>query len=326
MQIHWRRRSVLMALAAALPGLAAAAGEAYPGKPLKLVVPMAAGGNGDIIARLVGKDLTELLAQPVVIDNRPGAGGNIGADAVAKSPADGYTLVLGAVGTHAINASLYRRMPYDIRRDFTPVTMMASVPNVLVVHPALPVRNVQELIAYAKAKAGGLNFASSGAGSSIHLSGEMFKSMTGVQMTHVGYKGSAPALTDLLAGQVDLMFDNLPTALPHIQSGKLRALAVTSTTRSPVLPEVPTMEQAGVKGFEAGSWFGILAPAKTPPEVVDALDRSIQAALQRPGTRQALSERGFQPAVKGPRTFAAFIDQEIDKWAAIVKASGATVD
>lgn len=326
MAMRCSRRAAVLTLAAIVPGIASAAGEAYPQRPLKLVVPMAAGGNGDIIARLIGKDLTDLLKQPVIIDNRPGAGGNIGADAVAKASSDGYTLVLGAVGTHAINASLYRRMPYDIRRDFTPVTMMASVPNVLVVHPSLPVKNVQELVAYAKSKPGGLNFASSGAGSSIHLSGEMFKSMTGVPMSHVAYKGSAPALTDLLAGQVDLMFDNLPTSLPHIQSGKLRALAVTSTTRSPALPDVPTMEQAGIKGFEAGSWFGILAPAGTPPEVVDALDRSIEAALQKPQMRQALSERGFQIAVKGPRAFAAFIDQEIDKWAAIVKASGATAD
>ncbi|MEJ8847730.1 tripartite tricarboxylate transporter substrate binding protein [Variovorax rhizosphaerae] len=293
---------------------------------MKLVVPMAAGGNGDIIARLIGKDLAQLLGQPVLVDNRPGAGGNIGADAVAKSPADGYTLVLGAVGTHAINASLYKRMPYDIRRDFTPISMMAAVPNVLVVPASLPVKSVQELIDYGKKRSGGLNFASSGAGSSIHLSGEMFKSMTGLQMTHVAYKGSAPALTDLLAGQVDLMFDNLPTSLPHIQSGKLRALAVTSTARSAALPDVPTMEQAGLKGFEAGSWFGILAPAKTPPAVVEALDRDIQASMARPETRQALLDRGFQPAIKGPRAFATYIDQEIAKWGAIVKASGATAD
>lgn len=326
MMMHSRRRFVLVALAAALPGFSAVAADNYPKEPVKLVVPMAAGGNGDIIARLIGKDLTEILGQPVIVDNRPGAGGNIGANVVAKAPSDGYTLVLGAVGTHAINASLYKRMPYDIRRDFTPVTMMASVPNVLVVNPSLPVKNVQELIAYGKKKQGGLNFASSGAGSSIHLSGEMFKSMTGVPMTHIAYKGSAPALTDLLAGQVDLMFDNLPTALPHIKTGKLRALAVTSTARSPSLPDVPTMEQAGVKGFEAGSWFGILAPAKTPPEVVNTLDREIQAALARPETRKALIDRGFQPTVKGPSAFAAFIDQEIDKWAAIVKASGATAE
>ena len=221
----------------------------YPSKPVKLVVPMAPGGNGDIIARLIGQDLAAALKQPLIIDNRPGAGGNIGADAVAKSPADGYTLVLGAVGTHAINASLYKKMPYDIQRDFTPVTMMASVPNVLVVHPSLPVNSVQELIAYGKKNPGKLNFASSGGGSSIHLSGEMFKSMTGVEMAHVAYKGSAPALNDLLAGQVQLMFDNLPSSLQFIKGNRLRALAVTSTTRSAALPDVPTMVEAGVPGF-----------------------------------------------------------------------------
>jgi tripartite-type tricarboxylate transporter receptor subunit TctC len=298
----------------------------YPSKPVKLVVPMAAGGNGDIIARLVGQDLTAALGQPVVIDNKPGAGGNLGADAVAKSPADGYTLVLGAVGTHAINASLYKHMPYDIQRDFAPVTMMASVPNVLVVHPSLPVNSVQELIAYAKKNPGRLNFASSGAGSSIHLSGEMFKSMAGVDMAHVAYKGSAPALNDLLSGQVQLMFDNLPTSLPHIQAGKLRALAVTSVTRSPALPSVPTMVEAGVPNFEAGSWFGILAPAGTPKAVVAKLDADIQKALARAEMQQKLTERGFQPAVKGPELFSRHISQEIAKWSRIVKQSGATAD
>lgn len=298
----------------------------YPSRPVKLVVPMAPGGNGDIIARLIGQDLAAALKQPLVIDNKPGAGGNIGADAVAKSPADGYTLVLGAVGTHAINASLYKKMPYDIQRDFTPVTMMASVPNVLVVHPSLPVNSVQELIAYGRKSPGKLNFASSGAGSSIHLSGEMFKTMTGVEMAHVAYKGSAPALNDLLAGQVQLMFDNLPTSLPHIQAGKLRALAVTSTTRSPALPSVPTMIEAGVPGFEAGSWFGILAPAGTPKDVVAKLDADIQKSLARSDMKQTLIERGFQPAVKGPEAFSRYIDQEIIKWGRIVKQSGATAD
>ena len=298
----------------------------YPSKPVKLVVPMAPGGNGDIIARLIGQDLAAALKQPLIIDNRPGAGGNIGADAVAKSPADGYTLVLGAVGTHAINASLYKKMPYDIQRDFTPVTMMASVPNVLVVHPSLPVNSVQELIAYGKKNPGKLNFASSGGGSSIHLSGEMFKSMTGVEMAHVAYKGSAPALNDLLAGQVQLMFDNLPTSLPHIKAGKLRALAVTSTKRSPALPSVPTMIEAGVPGFEAGSWFGILAPAGTPKDVVAKLDADIEKSLARSDMKQKLIERGFQPDVKGPEAFSRYIDQEIVKWGRIVKQSGATAD
>ena len=299
---------------------------AYPSKPVKIIVPMAAGGNGDIIARLIGQDLTAALGQPVIIDNKPGAGGNIGADAVAKSQSDGYTLVLGAVGTHAINASLYKKMPYDIQRDFAPVTMMASVPNVLVVHPSLPVNSVQDLIAYGEKNPGKLNFASSGAGSSIHLSGEMFKSMTGVEMEHIGYKGSAPALTDLIAGHVQLMFDNLPTSLPYIQSGKLRALAVTSKARSPVLPSVPTMIEAGVPGFEAGSWFGILAPAGTPKEAIAKLDSQIEESLARSDMKQKLMARGFLPDVKGPEEFSRHIGEEISKWGRIVRQSGATVE
>lgn len=321
-----RRHSLSLALALIGSTSAAHAQNTYPSKPIRLIVPMAAGGNGDIIARLIGQDLSGLLSQPVLVDNKPGAGGNIGADSVAKAPSDGYTLVLGAVGTHAINASLYKKMPYDIQRDFAPVTMMAAVPNVLVVHPSLPVYSVQDLIAYGKKHSGKLNFASSGAGSSIHLSGEMFKSMTGVEMAHVSYKGSAPALTDLIAGQVQLMFDNLPTSLPHIQAGKLRALAVTSPTRSPSLPSVPTMIEAGVPGFEAGSWFGILAPAGTPKDVVALLDRDIQRSLATPEMLRKLTERGFQPATKGPDAFAQYIGQEIRKWDRIVKQSGATAD
>lgn len=324
-----RRRLGLLAFALCLLVLGQAQAQAqgaYPAKPVRIVVPMAPGGNGDIIARLIGQDMAAALGQPVVVDNKPGAGGNIGADQVAKSPADGYTLVLGAVGTHAINGSLYKKMPYDIQRDFAPVTMMASVPNVLVVNPALPVKSVQELIAYGKTNPGKLSFASSGAGSSIHLSGEMFKSMTGVEMSHIPYKGSAPALQDLIGGQVQLMFDNLPTSLPHIRSGKLRALAVTSLTRSPSLPNVPTLAESGLTGFEAGSWFGILAPAGTPKEVVAKLDADIQKSLNRVDMSQKLQELGFQPSIKGPDAFRQYIGQEIKKWERVIKQSGATAD
>lgn len=320
------RRTFAAALLAASAMPMAMAQAIYPSKPVRLVVPMAAGGNGDIIARLIGQDLTTLLGQPMLVENKPGAGGNIGADAVAKSPPDGYTLVLGAVGTHAINASLYKKMPYDILRDFAPVTMMASVPNVLVVPASLPVNSVKELIAYGKQNPGKLNFASSGAGSSIHLSGEMFKTMTDIDMAHVAYKGSAPALTDLLGGNVQLMFDNLPTSLPHIQSGKLKALAVTSLQRSPSLPNVPTMVESGLAGFEAGSWFGVLAPANTPRDVVALLDRDIQRSLAQPETRRKLTDKGFQPNVKGPEEFRTYIGQEISKWRKIVQTSGATAD
>lgn len=324
--LKFNRRQALGSLLALTGAPLLHAQPTYPVRPIRLVVPMAAGGNGDIIARLIGQDLGSMLGQPVLIDNKPGAGGNIGADQVAKATADGYTLVLGAVGTHAINASLYQRMPYDIQRDFVPVTMMASVPNVLVVHPSLPVKTVKELIAYGKANPGKLSFASSGAGSSIHLSGEMFKSMAGVDMSHVPYKGSAPALTDLIGGQVQLMFDNLPTSLPHIKSGKLRAIAVTSLTRSPSLPDVPTLAESGLPGFEAGSWFGILAPAGTPRNVVDLLNADIQKSLARGDMQKTLVERGFQPSVKGPEQFQQYIAQEIKKWQTVIKQSGATAD
>src|SRR5438034_5972010 len=260
--VHFAR-----ALAAALLVVAApvALGQvAYPTKPVRLVVPFPAGGTTDLLARAAAQKLSEAWGQQVIVDNRPGAAGNIGAELVAKAAPDGYTLLMGTVGTHAINASLYAKMPYDHVKDFAPVILVAGVPNVLVVNPSLPVHSVQELIAYAKANPGKLNFASSGSGTSIHLSGELFKVMTGVQMTHVPYKGSAPALQDLLGGQVQLMFDNLPPSLPQIKAGRLRALAVTSATRAPALPDVPTVAEAGLPGFEASSWFGVLAPAGTP--------------------------------------------------------------
>src|SRR5437660_7664528 len=256
--VHFAR-----ALAAALLVVAApvALGQAaYPTKPVRLVVPYPPGGTTDLLARAAAQKLSEAWGQQVIVANRPGAAGNIGAELVARSAPDGYTLLMGTVGTHAINASLYAKMPYDHVKDFAPVILVAGVPNVLVVNPQLPVNTVPGLVAYAKANPGKLNFASSGSGTSIHLSGELFKTMTGVQMTHVPYKGSAPALTDLIGGQVQLMFDNLPSALPQIKGGKLRAIAVTSTKRAPALPDIPTMAESGLPGFEASSWFGVLAP------------------------------------------------------------------
>jgi len=259
-----------------------AAAQNYPTKPIRLVVPFPAGGTTDILARAAAQKLSEALGQQVVVDNRPGAGGNIGADIVAKSAPDGYTLLMGTVGTHAINPSLYTKMPYDHFKDFVPVVLVAGVPNVLVVTPSLPVNSVQDLIKLAKEKPGQINFASSGSGTSIHLSGELFKTMTGVEMTHVPYKGSSPALTDLMGGQVQLMFDNLPSALPQIKGGKLRAIAVTSTKRAPALPDIPTMAESGLPGFEASSWFGVLAPAGTPPAVVTRINTEINKWLQSP--------------------------------------------
>ena len=298
----------------------------FPSKPIRIVVPFPAGGTTDILARAVAQKLTETMGQTVVVDNRPGAGGNIGAELVAKSPPDGYTLLMGTVGTHAINASLYAKMPYDHVRDFAPVILVAGVPNVLVVNPSVPANNVQELIAYIKANPGKVNFASSGSGTSIHLAGELFKTMAGVSMTHVPYKGSAPAVTDLLGGQVQLMFDNLPSALPQIKAGKLRALAVTSAQRASALPDVPTVAEAGLPGFDATSWFGLLAPAGTPKDVVAKLNAEVAKWLASPEAREKLASQGAIAAGQSPEDFTRHIAAETAKWQKVVKESGAKVD
>src|SRR5881227_369126 len=298
---------------------------AYPTKPVRIVVPFPAGGTTDIIARATAQKLSEAWGQQVIVDNRPGAAGNIGAELVAKAAPNGYTLLMGTVGTHAINASLYAKMPYDHVKDFAPVILVAGVPNVLVVNPQVPVNSVPELIAYAKANPGKLNFASSGSGTSIHLSGELFKAMTGVQMTHVPYKGSAPALTDLIGGQVQLMFDNLPSSLAFIKAGKLRALAVTSASRAPALPDVPTVADT-VPGFEASSWFGVLAPAGTPPEIIARINGEVTKWLATPEAKEKLTAQGANVAGGTPQDFAKHIQAETAKWAKVVKESGAKVD
>jgi tripartite-type tricarboxylate transporter receptor subunit TctC len=315
------------AIGASLALVAAwASAQTYPAKPIRIVVPFPPGGATDILARDVAQKLSEAWGQQVIVDNRPGAGGNIGSELVAHSAPDGYTLEMGTVGTHAINASLYARMPYDHVKDFAPVILVAGVPNVLVVNPAVPANSVAELIAYAKANPGKLNFASSGNGTSIHLSGELFKVMAGVQMTHIPYKGSAPAMQDLLGGQVQLMFDNLPPSLPQIKAGKVRALAVTSLTRAPALPDVPTVAEAGLPGFEASSWFGILAPAGTPPAIVARLNAEIAKWLATPEAKEKLSKQGANAAGGTPEDFAKHIAAETAKWAKVVKDSGAKID
>jgi tripartite-type tricarboxylate transporter receptor subunit TctC len=298
----------------------------FPSKPIRIVVPFPAGGTTDILARAVAQKLTDTLGQTVVVDNRPGAAGNIGAELVAKSPPDGYTLLMGTVGTHAINASLYAKMPYDHVKDFAPVILVAGVPNVLVVHPSVPANNVQELIAYIKANPGKVNFASSGSGTSIHLAGELFKTMAGLSMTHVPYKGSAPAVTDLIGGQVQLMFDNLPSALPQIKAGKLRALAVTSAQRASALPDVPTVAEAGLPGFDATSWFGLLAPAGTPKDVVAKLNAEVAKWLASTEAREKLAAQGAIAAGQSPEDFTRHIAAETAKWQKVVKESGAKVD
>ena len=300
--------------------------QSYPSRPVRLVVPFPAGGTTDILARAMAEKLSGALGQQFVVDNRPGAGGNIGSDIVAKSPPDGYTLLMGTVGTHAINPSLYPKMPYDHVKDFVPVVLVAGVPNVLVVNPTVPAKTVAELIALAKEKPGTINFASSGNGTSIHLSGELFKLLAGVQIAHVPYKGSAPALTDLIGGRVQIMFDNLPSALPHIKGGKLRALAVTSSKRAPALPDLPTIAESGVAGFEASSWFGILAPAATPRDIVQRINAEANKALHAPDMREKLLAQGAEAVGNSPEFFADYIRTETVKWAKVVKDSGARVD
>jgi tripartite-type tricarboxylate transporter receptor subunit TctC len=305
-----------------LNGAGVARAQDYPSQPVRFVVPFAPGGTTDVLARLVGEKLSASLGQQFVVDNQAGAGGNIGTAQVAKAKPDGYTLLMGTVGTHAINASIYPRLPYDPIKDFAPVTLVATVPNVLVVNPEVPANSVAELILLAKEKPGELNFASSGNGTSIHLSGELFKSMTGVDMVHVPYKGSGPAVVDLLGGQVQMMFDNLPSSAPQITAGKLRPLGVTSKERSPTLPDVPTIAEAGLPGYEALSWFGVLAPAGTPDAIVAKLQEEIAAALADPAMRERLAELGAVPVGDTPAEFADFISAETAKWAKVVQEAG----
>ncbi|MES2941069.1 MAG: tripartite tricarboxylate transporter substrate binding protein [Pseudomonadota bacterium] len=306
---------------------------AWPAKPVRIVVPFAPGGTTDILARALAPELTKAFGQSFVVENRAGAGGNIGADVVAKSAPDGYTLVMGTVGTHAINKSLYSKMPYDVQKDFVPISLVAGVPNVMVVNTekaaARGIHSVADFVKHAKANPGKLNMASSGNGTSIHLAGELFKSMAGVYMTHFPFTGSGPALFSLIAGDMDVMFDNLPSSMPHIKSGKLKALAVTSSQRSAALPDVPTVEEAGgptLKGFEASSWFGLLAPAGTPPDIVNRIQQETAKALATPAMKERLLAQGAIPSGNTPAQFAQLIDREIRKWAPVVKASGAKVD
>lgn len=325
---HWIR-----AAGAALLVLAGAAGaQSYPSKPIKIVVPFAAAGTTDLLARAVGAELGKAFGQPVIIENRPGAGGNVGADVVAKAAPDGYTLLMGTVGTHGINQSLYSRMPYDPIKDFAPITLVAAVPNVLVLNAGFAAKNgitdVNSFLRHAKANPGKLNMASSGNGTSIHLAGELFKTTTGTYMVHIPYRGSGPALTDLVGGQADLMFDNLPSALPFIKSGKLVALGLTSSKPSPALPGVAPIATTGgqLANFEASSWFGMLAPAGTPKEIVDKLQQEIAKSLSSPAVKEKLIGQGADPVGNTPEQFAAHIQAETAKWAKVVKASGAKVD
>ncbi|OUM04431.1 Bug family tripartite tricarboxylate transporter substrate binding protein [Variovorax sp. JS1663] len=326
------------ALALAAAGTLLAAGPAFaqgawPNKPVRIVVPFAPGGTTDILARAVAPELSKALGQQFIVDNRAGAGGNVGAEIVAKSPNDGYTLLMGTVGTHGINRALYPKLPFDPIKDFAPITLVAAVPNVMEMNvdkaKALNINNVADFVKYAKANPGKLNMASSGSGTSIHLAGELFKTMTGSFMTHIPYRGSGPALLDLVGGNADVMFDNLPSSMQQIKAGKLKALAVTSAQRSPALPDVPTVEEAGgpaLKGYEASSWFGLLAPAGTSPEIVNRIQQEVAKSLGTAAIKEKMMAQGAIPSGNTPAEFAKLIDSEHAKWAKVVKASGAKVD
>src|SRR5688500_3626062 len=317
------RRLIATAVLAAASTPAAAQ---YPNKSIKMIVPFPPAGSTDISARAVAAKLGERLGQPVVIENKPGAGGNIGSDMAAKSAPDGYTLLVGTVGTHAINSSLYSKMPYDHQKDFVPVILLSTTPNVLVVNPGLPVATVRDVITLARSKPGELTFASSGSGTSIHLSGELFNSMAGTKMQHVPYKGSGPMLIDLISGQVNMAFDNLSAAIQHIKAGKLKALATTGSKRAPLLPDLPTISEAGLTGYDSTSWNAVFAPAGTPRAIVDRLNKELRAILETPETRKFFADAGAEAGGGTPEDLAKFVAAETAKWSKAVKDSGAKVD
>jgi tripartite-type tricarboxylate transporter receptor subunit TctC len=322
------RRKFVGLSAAALAALACAGSSAfaldYPTRPVRWIVGYPPGGATDIMARLIGHRLSEKLGQQFVIENKPGAGNNIGTEAVVNAPADGYTVLL-VNPANAINATLYAKLNFNFIRDIAPVAGIARVPNVMTVHPDVPAKTVAEFIAYAKANPGKINMASSGNGTSVHLSGEMFKALTGVQMQHVPYRGSAPAMTDMIAGQVQVIFDNMPSVLQHIKAGKLRALAVTTAARSPELPDTPTVAET-VPGYEASAWFGMGAPKNTPPEVIAVLNKAINEVLAEPPIVKRLAELGGVPIVVAPQGFGEIVQSETDKWKKVVEFAGARVE
>jgi len=321
------RLAVGAVLAVGLLAAAPAGGaQGFPDRPVKLVVPFPPGGPLDVTGRLIAQQLTQAWGQSVVVENKPGAGGNIGADLVAKSAPDGYTVLMGALSTHAVNPSLYAKMPYDAVKDFAPITLLATTPNVLVVSPSLPVNSVKDLVAYARAHPGKLSFGSGSNGSAGHLAGELFKVDTGTDIVHIPYKGGAPATQALLAGDVQFMFDNLANATAQVKAGKLKALAVTTAERSKLAPDLPTMAEAGLPGFDISTWYGLMAPAGTPKDVIARWNAEVVKILNTPEVRERLAAQGAEAAPTTPEQFAAFIQREIPKYARIVKASGAKVD
>ena len=322
-------RTIVVVLAAACASFAvtsAAEAQPYPTKTVRLVVPFPPGGSLDFAGRLIAQKLTEMWGQSVVVENKPGAGGNIGADLVAKSPPDGYTILLGALSTHAVNPSLYKSMPYDAVKDFAPITLIAITPNVLVVNAASPVNNVKDFVAYTKANPGKLSFGSGSNGSAGHLAGELYKVETGTDAVHIPFKGGAPATQALLAGDTQFMFDNLANAMAQVKAGKLKALAVTTAQRSPLVPELPTMAEAGLPGFDISTWYGLFAPAGTPPAIVARWNADVTKILNSPDVRAKFVADGAEPSPDTPEQFARMISSELAKYARIIKASGAKVD
>jgi tripartite-type tricarboxylate transporter receptor subunit TctC len=317
---------VALALGIATATPAALAAEPFPNKPVRIVVPFTPGGSTDILARAIGQKLGEAWGQPVVVENKPGAGGNVGVELVAKAPPDGHTIVMGHVGTFAANPALYKSLPYDPVKDFAPITLVALVPNVLVVGPSVKARSLSELVAYAKANPGKLDYGSGGNGSAAHLATEYFKLRTGVDLQHVPYKGTGPAVTDLLGGQIGVMITGALPLMQHIKSGKLRALAVASPKRLAILPDVPTIAESGYPGFAAVQWYGLFAPAATPPDVVATIYRDAVKALKDPSVAERLASEGAEPVGDTPAEFAAFVKSEIALWGKVIRESGAKVD
>jgi len=324
--MHRRSAISVLALAAFATDSATAQPAAYPTKPIRLVVPFTPGGSTDILARAIGQELTRAWGQSVIVDNVPGAGGAIGADKVAKAPADGYTLLMGHIGTLAVNPSLYPKLPYNPVKDFAPVAWVARVPNVLVVHPSVAAKNVQELVALAKAKPGQLNYGSGGNGSAANLATEYFKLQTGVTMVHIPYKGTAPAVTDLIGGQIQVLFTGAPAVIGHVKSGQLRALAVSSPKRLDALPELPTVAESGYKDFEADQWYGVVAPTGTPREIINKLNQQINIALNAPELKARLASEGAVATPGTPEVFGALIVREIARWKPVITSGRVKAD
>jgi tripartite-type tricarboxylate transporter receptor subunit TctC len=318
--------ATLAAALAVTPYPSDAQAQAYPAKPIRIIVPSPPGDGSDLMARAIGDKLSAAWNTPVIVDNRTGAGGRVGAELAAKAPADGYTLIMGNAGSHGINAALYSDLSYDIERDFAPITQVMRSPNVLVVTPSLPASNVRELIALFKANPGKYSYGSGGNGSSAHLSAELFKSMAGVDVVHVPYKGASPALTDVIAGRVVMFIGNLPPAMPHIKAGNVKALAVTTAQRSPLVPDIPTLAESGLPGFETVAWFGLFAPAGTPKAIVDKLQAEVAKIVREPDIRERMAALGGEPVGNTPDQFAAIVKGDVAKWKKVVKDANIHVD